>query len=325
MSRRIPGITGLVCTADGLGEDPGVIYDDERQVCYVRPGTDVHADRGPSLPPADDGPELFAVTGHVPLPSPLTPEGLARVYLNLPVVYREPATGTVRTLTAAARIYTNNNIPDRTPNMQEKDLLVSAVRAQANRRLPAARRLVEPPPTAHRTAIAWTFYGKGQPSHVALTLSYAITLGRCTPENVGSYCDDLAIAGIGLDCSGFVNAFFALSRPNWRERSIDSFAAAGTLRTTSASIQPEDVLIWQGSDASASNHIAIVSRRTGPNQFIVCESTGSMGGPNADGRAGGVHTSTYTIPDPAPGGLVTVTRGNGRTSTVKIFSVPATS
>jgi hypothetical protein len=322
--RRTPGTTGLVCTAESVGEEEGVVHDERTQECYVRPGLDVHADRGPTIPPADTGPELFPVTGDVPLPSPLTPEALVRVYLNLPICYREPGTGSVRTTTAAARIYTNLAIPDRTPNLAEKDRLLSLVRAQGRRGLPASRRIVETPPAAHSLAIAYSFFGKGLPSHIATAMSYAITLGRTTPEGLRTYCDDLEIGGIGLDCSGFVNAFFMLTRSNWRERHLLSFRNTRTQRRTSDSIEPEDVLVWESADASASNHIAIVSRRTAPGQFIVAESSGSMGGPNAAGRAGGVGISTYTIPDAAASGVITVTRGNGRTSTVKVFGVPRT-
>jgi hypothetical protein len=311
-----------VCTAESVSEEEGVVHDDETQECYVRPGLDVNADRGPTVVPVDTGPSLFPVTGHVPIPSPLTPEALVRVYLNLPICYREPGTGTVRNTTAAARIYTNLAIPDRTPNLTEKDRLLWLVRAQGRRDLPAARRIVETPPRDHSLAIAYSFFGKGLPSHIAIAMSYAITLGRCTPENLRNYCDDLEIGGIGLDCSGFVNAFFSLTRTNWRERHLLSFRNTATLRRTSDAIQPEDVLVWESADASASNHIAIVSRRTEPGQFIVAESSGSMGGPNAAGRAGGVGISTYSIPDAAASGIVTVTRGNGRTSTVKVFGVP---
>ncbi len=321
-NERVPGTSGLTCSAEEPDGDEESGYDAEQGVCYARPSAVPGECRGPDLPPVDEGPRLFAVTGEVPIPSPLTPEALARVYLDLPVRYREPATGTTRTMRAAAKIYTNIAIANRTPNLTEKDALVQAVRSQASDRLPERLRRVEAPPRAHSLSVAHAFFGKGLPSEVSMTLSYAITLGRCTPEGLQTYCDDLRIAGIGLDCSGFVNAFFFLTRPGWTERYLGSFRAPALQRRTSASVMPEDVLVWEQSDSSASAHIAIVSRRVSDDQFIVVESTGSMGGPNAQGRAGGLSISTYRIPDADAGGVVTVTRGNGTTSTVKVFGVP---
>jgi hypothetical protein len=120
-----------------------------------------------------------------------------------------------------------------------------------------------------------SFYGKGSPEDYAMTFTYALRYRRATPGNLQSYCDQTA--KLGLDCSGFVNAYF-MEIGRIREAKQISSYARGNLRGRPEDIRALDVLIWQGTSI---DHIALadhVIANSDPKKMIVVESAGSKGG-----------------------------------------------
>jgi hypothetical protein len=246
--------------------------------------------------------------------STMSPYDFMQLYRQLDVPYVVRNTSHVCHVQADVHIYVNNGLSNRRSNESEKNAIQGIVRrteqqARRGRGAPiAADRRV------HNIAIAHAFYGKGAPWEYRVYLAYALTFGRATPASLAAYCD--RTAKLGLDCSGFVNSFLVSTGRVDRARDIGSYAR-NTARTAYAQIQPLDLLIWQGSDAGANSHIAIVDHLIAPNQMQVVESSGSKGG---------LAASTYTVESVA-GNIFTVNRGmNGEgnayahPSTVKIVA-----
>ncbi len=242
----------------------------------------------------------------------MSPREFHDLYRNTPVYYLEGDSCLVRRTTADVHIYVNAGIERRRANMSEKDALVGAIRREL--RKPAAERRVDVR-SSDRVKVATVFFGKGSPSDVALTVSYAVLFGRTTAANVQHYCDEEA--RIGLDCSGFVNSYFVLQGTLNEAQTISAYARRDRVRATADEVQALDVLVWDTSDGAASGHIAVVSTKPrGSDRMVVVESSGSKEG---------LAVSTYTI-QRVTNGLFHVDRGGtaaGGTSTsdVRVYRV----
>jgi len=246
--------------------------------------------------------------------SGMSPYDYMQLYRQLEVPYVDRDAGHICHAQADVHIYVNDGIPARRSNESEKNALQGIVRQSARQARGGSGTGIATDRSAHNVAIAHAYYGKGAPWEYRIYLAYALTHGRAAAAALVPYCD--RNAKLGLDCSGFVNSFLVSTGRVDRARDIDSYAR-NTARTAYAQIQPLDLLIWQGSDAGASSHIAIVDQRTQANQMLVVESSGSKGG---------LAASTYTV-ESVEGNLFRVNRGqdeNGnayaRPSTVKIVA-----
>jgi hypothetical protein len=263
----------------------------------------------------------FVPTGRVQLPAPLTPEALAGVYLALRVQYLDPASGEVREVVCSPGIYANTLIDGRVPNAAAGQSLIDTATRAA--RAPGARLAT---PSGFNGAVRRSFRGHGLPDELGLTISLALSTGIRTPGNIDEYCHNLTVAGLGLDCVGFVQAYFRLRHRFTSPSAINNYRVRSRARTSLASIQPDDVLVWESSDGrAAANHIAVVSSRTSSNRFRIAESTGSFGGPpHSYGRGGGVSASTYEFAPADTSGFFAVRRnleGTSSTSTVSVWGV----
>lgn len=142
------------------------------------------------------------------------------------------------------------------------------------------------------------FEGKGSPSEIK-TLLEAALISEEVPDDTDSlqaFCDE----NIGLDCSGFVNAYFRTM--NWIGDSQSILDLVRGQRKDPTRIQPRDVLYWYSKmektgelvptpDTGKVGHIAVVdsppvSTGDGLGTMTVCESRG--GGI-------GISTNQYTI------------------------------
>lgn len=278
------------------------------------------SDTAIATPASAPAPRSFVPSGRVQLPVPLTPESLANLYMSLPVQYLDPATGEVRTATCSPAIYANTLIAGREPNAAAAQILIDAANRAA--RVSGSRLS---PPSGFASVVRRSFRGHGLPADLSLTLSLALSTGLRTPGNINEYCHNRAVAGLGLDCVGFIQAYFQLRHGITTASAINNYRVRSLARTTLAAIQPDDVLVWESSDGRAAvAHIAVVSSRVSANRLRVGESTGSFGGPSHSfGRGGGVSISTYEL-TPAEAGNFSVRRnleGSSSTSTVSVWGV----
>ncbi|KAA0256218.1 NlpC/P60 family protein [Acidobacteria bacterium ACD] len=142
------------------------------------------------------------------------------------------------------------------------------------------------------------FEGKGSPSDIK-TLLEAALISEEVPDDTDSlqaFCDE----SIGVDCSGFVNAYFRTM--NWIGESQSILDLVRGQRKDPTRIQPRDVLYWYSKvsetgkllptpDTGKVGHIAVVdsppvSTGDGLGTMTVCESRG--GGI-------GISTNQYSI------------------------------
>jgi hypothetical protein len=97
---------------------------------WLRPTAPTMSTQGPQLEPAEDAPPaaerpaahgaeptLFSPSDAIALNGPLTPESLVQLYQNLPVEFRDPATGSIDRVVCSPCIYTNMSpaLPRRHP------------------------------------------------------------------------------------------------------------------------------------------------------------------------------------------------------------------
>lgn len=203
----------------------------------------------------------------------MTPLEFEKRYHQIRVSYINER-GLAESRTVDVHIYrqTGANAP-----LPEKDLLLRQLDEEL--RQAGGLRLIEVD-RSHRDMIAAAFYGKGSPDDCARALMYALRYNRTRPEGLQRYCDQ--VAGIGLDCSGFVNKYFrAIGRIN-SDRHIDEYAR-GTLRDALSTIQPRDVLVLTDRRGNVLRHpdahIAILESATDNNgRATVVEAASSMNG-----------------------------------------------
>jgi len=226
----------------------------------------------------------------------LTPVRFADRYLNTRVSVVDPDSGLARGTAVRVHIYNNAGIDRRRANMEEKDALVRRVRRELRRAGGLGLIDVE---SEHVTQIAHAFFGKGFPEDYAVALRHAVRYGRATLGGLQNYCDN--VARLGLDCSGFVNAYFLTIQRIAEPRHISTYDRAQG-RRSEGGIRDLDVLIWKHTDVA---HIAVVDHvipRSSPLRMVVVESAGSKGG---------LRSSEYTIVD-YRNGLFKVDRGEPR-------------
>lgn len=249
-----------------------------------------------------------------PAQSNLSPSEFADLYHHLRISYVDPQSGLLLANSVVIDVHRYNNagIARRRANFREKSQLVQRVRRELRRAGGLTLIDVE---SDDRSQIAKAFYGKGSPDDYAVTLGHALRYRRATPAGLQDYCDHQA--RLGLDCSGFVNQYFMLLGlvPRPQGISITTYESQGTVRTNPDEIQNHDVLIWQG---GRYRHIAVIDHIVSgsePLQFVVVESSGSMG----------LAANTYTIVASDRGNIFRVDRGIGAQtpSRVKIFAVNA--
>jgi len=180
------------------------------------------------------------------------------LYRNLTAPYVDQETGLHCSATTDVHIYVNNGLSNRRSNEDEKAAIQNQVRRCARLQRRGRATPIAAQRTLHNRAIAHDFYGKAAPWEFRVYLSYALTFGRTTVDSPTNYCD--SIAKLGIDCSGFVNAYLIATGRVAESRNITDYAR-NRARATFAEVRPLDLLIWQQSDASASRHIAIVENK----------------------------------------------------------------
>lgn len=248
------------------------------------------------------------------------------MYRELEVPYREPATGDRRCVVADVHIYCNMALERRRQNQNEKRDIQLFLRSELRRT--SAERTMDVR-EEHLLDVAQAFFSNGTPRQIAVTLSLALSLGRCTPASLQQYCDDLSVAGMGVDCNGFVGKFL-VGRGILREmHSIGGFRrsrrqrtrlagpdAAGVTGMDRRAVRELDVLVWEPGADSGVEHVAIIDTVRG-STLVVCESSGTKGG---------LACSEYTVLNAArdgtvPDGVFRVDRGNGDgVSEVQIYA-----
>lgn len=305
---RVPGALGGGMTGGAMGATSE----------WQPPAAPTMGTQGPQLDPAEAGereagspvalstaPTLFSPTDSIPVPSPLTPESLVRLYQSLPVDFRDPATGNIDRVSCSPCIYTNMALPRRLPcATAAQNLIQRAWRASTGRSRILAL------PGRYRPMIRHAFMARGLPGEMALTLSLALSCGVATRANVDRYCHDKSVAGLGLECMHFVWAYFLLRYNVEVSLAISSFRRRDRQRRTIAEIQADDVLVWDSADGHV-DHIAVVSSTVSgaANQFRIGESTGSFGGPPGGyDDTGGLSISTYEFAEPDDEGSFPVRR-----------------
>jgi len=249
--------------------------------------------------------------------SSVTPLDFADRYRNTRVSYFTPE-GYARSLTVDVHIYNNNGMDTRRGNMQEKSALVSRVRREL--RQADGLGLIDIR-KEHKGQIARSFYGKGSPDDYAVALTHALRYGRATPNNIQRYCD--SIAKLGLDCSGFVNAYLMEIGKVSKQENISTYARRNR-RSRPEDIQAGDLLTW-----ADNGHIAIVDHviaNTDPVKLLVVESSNSkcINHTTNAAQTNGLSSSEYTVVS-VNDEMFKVnrgSRGSGRgTSNVRIVSV----
>jgi hypothetical protein len=248
------------------------------------------------------------VTAQTARSGQITPAQFADRYHNVRVSYFHPGSGLADSITVDVHIYNNYGLSNRRANMNEKGVLVGRLRAELRRGL----RLIGVE-DQHRVQIANCFFGKAKPEDFSVALWYALRYQRTTPASLQAYCD--RTAKLGVDCSGFVNAYFLEIGRITRAQNISTYER-GTQRTRAEDIRALDVLVWQG---GRYDHIAVVDHvipNTDPVKMVVVESSGSK-----DGLA----VSEYTVLS-LRGSIFRVDRGavvagGTRISNVKILAV----
>jgi len=247
----------------------------------------------------------------------VTPLEFANRYRNTRVNFFTPG-GYARSVTVDVHIYNNNGIDDRRGNMQEKSALVSRVRREIRRADGLGLIDVR---GEHRVQIARAFFGKGSPDDYKVALTHALRYNRTTTENIQNYCD--SIARMGLDCSGFVNAYLMEIGKTARQQNISTYASRNR-RSRIDEIRAGDLLTW-----ADNKHIAIIDQvisNTDPMKLLVVESSNSRCINNLTGepQTNGLSSSEYTVEsvDDEMFRVNRGTRGSGRgTSRVRIVSV----
>ena len=235
----------------------------------------------------------------------ISPVEFAEAYHNVRVSFLDPQSGYARSASADVHIYNNNGISRHRANMHEKELLVSYIRRELRR---AGGLGLINTDAQHKLQIAKAFYGKGAPEDFAVALAYALRIGRTAPGGLQNYCDRRA--KLGVDCSGFVNAYFLKTGRISAERPISRYER-GILRASQDDIQALDVLIWQNS-----SHIAVIDHviaNSNPRKMVVVESAESKDG---------LSISEYTVLQ-VRDNIFQVDRGEGggRPGPVKIVEV----
>ncbi len=132
-----------------------------------------------------------------------------------------------------------------------------------------------------RVAMARAFYGKASVQHCRIAVSAIIELG-IAGSNLQQYCDKY----LGLDCSGFVNCYFARAYGH-RERTINAYHSRGLAnkRVDFREFCNEDVLIWCNRrgipNSTRGRHIAVIDKvlDSAGNELraTVVESSGRIG------------------------------------------------
>ena len=205
----------------------------------------------------------------------LTPLEFEAIYHALPVPYEDPDSGARHTVEADIHIYANAGIARRSSEMTEKDRLVGLIRSELRRSRGATEGVVR---SEHRSMVAHVFFAKGTPAECLVTCMHAIRYGRATPSGLQAYID--STARIGLDCSGFVNSYFLATGRITAAQPISAYARA-TARSAASEVDDLDVLIWDGGDGGAAEHIAVVDHvvpGSSPLRMVVVESSGSKEG-----------------------------------------------
>lgn len=246
----------------------------------------------------------------------LGPVEFAHRYRNTRVSYIDPQSGLAKSVSVDVHIYNNHGLPNRRANMQEKSALVRLVRRELRQAGGLGLIDVE---SQHRIQIAKSFYGKGSPEDFVVTLIHALRYGRDTPNHLQQYCD--MTAKLGVDCSGFVNAYFMEIGKITEHKTISTYAS-GTLRLRPEDIQAGDVLTWHPSNG----HIAVVDHvvaNSNPVKMVVVESAGSkLLDPTTGRKEDGLGSSEYTVIS-VNNMIFRVDRGNrdGGVDQVKIAAV----
>jgi hypothetical protein len=254
------------------------------------------------------------------------PSDYLRLFRALDVPYLDPATGERRSAVADVHVYCNQALERRRQNQHEKAELTAFLRRELSR--PSAERTFDVR-DEHRLAVARAFFSNGTPQQIAVALSLALSLGRCTPSSLQRYCDDLSVAGMGVDCNGFVGRFLeargviremhsigGFRRESRRRSRLPGPDAAGVTGMDRRAVRALDVLVWQPGADSGVEHVAIIDAAQG-SRLVVCESSGTKGG---------LAMSEYTVLNAArdgtvPDGVFRVDRGNGDgVSEVEIFA-----
>ncbi|MBE0545298.1 MAG: hypothetical protein IH623_28500 [Verrucomicrobia bacterium] len=271
---KTPGVTGFA-PPDGIqpAQTPGTLG------LHDRADPDGLSFPGDSPGTVGFNDSTTALAGGVSLssaastPRQMTPLDFEAMYHELAASYFERDSGFARSVSVDVHIYANNGIPRRQSNLGEKDRLVRLVRSElrAAQGLPLIDLQDE-----DVQRIARTFFAKGSPEDCATTFRHALRYERITPEGIQQYCD--TVAKIGLDCSGLVNNYFLAIGRISRSQTISTYGA-GRLRSSFDEIQDLDVLVWEGGDGAAGEHIAVIDHKiAGTDRMVVVESSGSKEG-----------------------------------------------
>lgn len=226
----------------------------------------------------------------------LTPAGFAGLYHNVRVSFLDRNTGMANSVSVDVHRY-NNYATSSRANFTEKSALSGLVRSELRRAGGLGLIDVE---ESHLVMIAHAFYGKAMPEEFAVALRHALRYNRAATSSLQSWCDNTA--RLGLDCSGFVNAYFQRTGRIETPMSISSYEQRGQARTAPGQIAALDVLVWQRASVE---HIAVVDRlveNSNPLQVVVVESSST---------GGGLTESTYTVRENR-GDLFRVGRGFNR-------------
>ncbi len=235
----------------------------------------------------------------------------ARVYLlnffHLPVPWLD-ATGAMQPERlwprVHVRIYMNNGEADRVANYHAFQGIQAVMRRAARGHHGAAAFEI---PRAHLRSVSRTMVGKGTLAQIRLTLGYALTAGGLTagsrhpegstPENLQAFCDSRRIAGVGVDCSGFINGYLASCRGFALPEDLGSWTHGSNCATLNSfrDLRVDDILHLIGH-----RHVMIVSKVINDHEVEVCESNGTYGAAVTPGeRNGGLFVSVYQLLDPA--------------------------
>lgn len=154
----------------------------------------------------------------------LTPVEFADEYHNVHVSHIDSDSGLVGSTNVDVHIYNNNGLSNHRANMSEKNKLINELKKEVNRANGLGLIGVD---LQHKYRIAKAFYGKGFPEDFALVFKYALRYGRVNLIGLGNYCD--STAKLGVDCSGFVNAYFLRTGKITEAKLISSYGR-GPLR-----------------------------------------------------------------------------------------------
>jgi hypothetical protein len=170
-----------------------------------------------------------------------TPGEYASRHRSLRFRYLDPVTRSTAEGIADVHRYVNDSIPRRRAD--------PLVRSRIKRAIAHEERFGARVAGIHltdRTAVEKSLNGKGRIDQIALTLTYAFTLGIAT--NLRAF---EAAAPLGLDCSGFVNSYLQYVDPDWQPRDIPWFRSDWNRRRPGP-IRPLDVLVGKTTGTSRS-------------------------------------------------------------------------